>query len=329
MSIQFNLPVIIIALLIIKSKLNCHAVNLKGINEISVSAYRDKYDDSQYQQDLSPDRPSAFRFQRFQSPCTIKDALSLKNSASRKSPLKWYEGKDGRKGFVSCTRLGGDYVLAESEQVAVKCTIDEVLSAYLSGKLQKEWNSKEVLDCKFICKSLSEEKELNRHVNKKTRTARGVFGVSQVISPTQMKNSKFSFTRDKTKILSQGKYYEQDLILHSQRIIRSHTGIMRYSQIILIDKIGKDGYSVLVSLDPQSQNENMSATKKRPFESLYVYVNLKQNGDNVDIYAAGLMQVNRKVVPNLFIFDASGIAGSMAGKGTLWLAGLFDKRMSN
>lgn len=46
----------------------------------------------------------------------------------------------------------------------------------------------------------------------------------------------------------------------------------------------------------------------------------------MDIYAAGVMQVNRKVVPNLVIFDASGIAGSMAGKGTLWLSSFFDQR---
>ena len=38
--------------------------------------------------------------------------------------------------------------------------------------------------------------------------------------------------------------------------------------------------------------------------------------------AAGVFEVNRRVVPNLLIFDASGIAGDMAGKGTLWLAGV-------
>jgi len=31
-------------------------------------------------------------------------------------------------------------------------------------------------------------------------------------------------------------------------------------------------------------------------------------------------------VPNLVVFDASGIAGSMAGKGTLWLASFFEER---
>ena len=55
-------------------------------------------------------------------------------------------------------------------------------------------------------------------------------------------------------------------------------------------------------------------------------VNLEQHGNNVQIYAAGIMKVNRHVVPNLIIFDASGIAGTMAGKGTLWLNSYFDVR---
>jgi hypothetical protein len=119
-------------------------------------------------------------------------------------------------------------------------------------------------------------------------------------------------------------YYQQDLVLRSQRIIRSQTGIMRYSQTITIDRIGKDNYSVLVRLDPEQQQA--SSTSKKPFESLSVYIGLQQKGEDAAIYAAGVMQVNRKVVPNLVIFDASGIAGSMAGKGTLWLAGFFEKR---
>ena len=63
----------------------------------------------------------------------------------------------------------------------------------------------------------------------------------------------------------------------------------------------------------------------RPFNVLRVNVNLHQVGSNVEIYAAGLMKVNRKVVPNLVIVDAAGIAGSMAGKGTLWLSSHFRK----
>ena len=46
----------------------------------------------------------------------------------------------------------------------------------------------------------------------------------------------------------------------------------------------------------------------------------------MQIYAAGLMKVNRRVVPNLIVFDASGIAGDQAGKGTLWLSAHFTER---
>ena len=63
-----------------------------------------------------------------------------------------------------------------------------------------------------------------------------------------------------------------------------------------------------------------------PFNTLTVYVGLEQRANDVNIYAAGVMEVNRKVVPNLVIFDASGIAGDMAGKGTLWLSGHFMER---
>ena len=57
-----------------------------------------------------------------------------------------------------------------------------------------------------------------------------------------------------------------------------------------------------------------------------MYVGLQQVGPDVRIYAAGVFRVNRRVVPNLVVFDASGIAGDMAGKGTLWLAGHFERR---
>ena len=53
---------------------------------------------------------------------------------------------------------------------------------------------------------------------------------------------------------------------------------------------------------------------------------LQQVGPDVRIYAAGVFRVNRRVVPNLVVFDASGIAGDMASKGTLWLAGHFERR---
>jgi len=66
-------------------------------------------------------------------------------------------------------------------------------------------------------------------------------------------------------------------------------------------------------------------TERRPFDVLAVNVGLKRVGNDVHIYAAGLMRVNRKVVPNLIVFDASGIAGAMAGKGTLWLSSHFAR----
>lgn len=41
------------------------------------------------------------------------------------------------------------------------------------------------------------------------------------------------------------------------------------------------------------------------------------------------MQVNRKIVSNLLVFDARGIAGCLAGKGILWLAAFFEKRRNS
>jgi len=308
---------LILTLLYQCTKFQCGAVKSIGLNEIGISGHKEQYDDAQTQQNLEQSNPSTFRFQRFQSPSSVQDALNL----NKKSPFKWFKGKDGRKGFVSCTRLGGDWVLAESKQVARKCTTDEVLRAYLSGSLQNIWNCKEVLDCKFKCKTVKDEMDGDYETKKKTPQRGSMFGVGVNQVKSRLRSSQ------KEKIESSIKnYYQQDLTLHSQRIIRSHTGIMKYTQILLIDKIGEDSYSVLVKLaDP---NQDYNTTKKKPFDSLFVYVNLQQNGDNVDIYAAGLMQVNRDVVPNLIIFDASGIAGGMAGKGTLWLAGYFDQRIS-
>ena len=46
----------------------------------------------------------------------------------------------------------------------------------------------------------------------------------------------------------------------------------------------------------------------------------------MNIYAAGVFEVNREVVPKIIIFDTSGIAGSLAGKGTLWLSAYFQNR---
>ena len=50
--------------------------------------------------------------------------------------FKPHEGDDGRLGHVCSTKLGGDWVLAESDQVAPSCTGEQVLAAYLDGRLR-------------------------------------------------------------------------------------------------------------------------------------------------------------------------------------------------
>ena len=97
---------------------------------------------------------------------------------------------------------------------------------------------------------------------------------------------------------------------------------MTYSQNIVMDKIGEKNDSVSDGL----RERRRTTTRLRPFESLSVHVGSEQGGDDVSIYANGIMKVNRKVVPHLIVFDASGIAGSMAGKGTLWLSAYFEER---
>jgi len=111
---------------------------------------------------------------------------------------------------------------------------------------------------------------------------------------------------------------------------------MKYSQIITIDQIGPHRYNVLIQLvnnDTQNQQYNGTnhqpesrRTLLRPFDNLQVHVGLEQEGSNVRIYASGLLRVNRRVVPNLVVWDASGLAGAMAGKGTLWLAAHFAQQ---
>lgn len=194
------------------------------------------------------------------------------------SKFKEYVGKDGRKGSVCSTKLGGDWVLAESEQVAPACTCEEVLKTYLDPRHQGRWSADKVIDVKTTT-----------HKRPKRGTGKP--------------------------------YIRQDLVLHSQRVIRSHTGVMRYSQRITVEKVGLGNFNAFVELDP-----DVPSTPKKPFNSLFCYVSLQQQGNDVRIYAAGVFEVNRQVVPNLVVFDASGIAGDMAGKGTLWLNGHFEER---
>jgi hypothetical protein len=257
---------------------------------IGITSYRNSYDDKSIQQKLTQGKEDEFFFQRYQSPRSIQNALKTKTH------LKYHHGKDGRKGYVSTRKLTGDWVLAQSEQVAVQTSTKEVLKAYLNGELQEKWNRKEVIKCHFSCKDIHQKKK------------------------------------------NHGKYYQQDLILKSQRIITSQTGIMRYRQTIMIDQIGNEKYCVIIRLDdPETISSSSSSsssipvstatsTKCKPFDSLLVHVGLEQNGEDVNIYANGIMKVNRKVVPNLIVFDASGIAGSMAGKATLWLAAHFEEK---
>ena len=174
--------------------------------------------------------------------------------------------------YYTAFSLGGDWVLAESKQVAKDCLPAEVLAAYLDGTNQKKWNEDKVSDVKV------------------TRAGPGL--------------------------------YQQAMVLKPQRVLTGKTTIMRYTQKIRVDKIGKENYNAFVELDTKSK----SNTKLRPFHILKVNVGLEQVGNDVHIYAAGIMKVNRKIVPNLVIFDASGIAGAMAGKGTLWLSKHFQDR---
>lgn len=210
-----------------------------------------------------------FAFGRFQSANAIDRAMA---GCRPPSSFRRHSATDGREGHYCSTRLGGDWVLAESRQVAKSCRPAEVLAAYLDGANQKKWNEDKVLDIQIA------------------RTGPG--------------------------------RYKQEMVIKPQRVLTGTTTVMRYTQLIRVDKIG-DGYNAFVELDVNAE----SNTKQRPFDILAVNVSIEQVGEDVHIYAAGLMRVNRSVVPNLIVFDASGIAGAMAGKGTLWLSSHFSKRL--
>jgi hypothetical protein len=140
---------------------------------------------------------------------------------------------------VSSTKLGGDWVLAESEQVAVQCTTDDVLRAYLSGDLQQRWNMKEVLQCKIKCMRETHPRDHYSTDNTNTKTLCG-----------QGRKVEWII------ILGGGhSYYQQDLVLRPQRIIRS--GVMRYSQTITSDKIGDENYIVYPSDSIQNSSQPM------------------------------------------------------------------------
>lgn len=250
-----------------------------GAGGISIAKHRREHERDALEK-LQHGRGADFRFSRFQSSAAVKRAF---DGCRPSTAFKAHEGKDGRKGLVATTKLGGDWVLAESEQLAPSCTCEQVLRAYLDGRLSKRWSADKVIDVQTSKKRASSDP-----------WGRG--GKGGEVS------------------------YRQDLVLHSQRIITSRTGVMRYSQEVTVDKIGRGDFCAFVRLDPDAPS-----TLKKPFNSLSVYVGLEQAGEDVRIYAAGVFEVNRKVVPNLIVFDASGLAGDMAGKGTLWLAGHFEE----
>ncbi len=234
---------------------------------ISFNQYRRNYEKAMLKK-LTHGHAGEFTFGRFQSSDAINEAMS--RCRSEKS-FRHHSAKDGSEGFYSSTRLGGDWVLAESKQIAKNCCPSEVLSAYLDVACQKKWNADKVKDIKI------------------TRTGPGL--------------------------------YRQEMLLKPQRVLTGMTTEMRYTQLIRVDQIGDD-YIAYVELDVNAKTN----TKLRPFDILAVNVSLEQVRDDVHIYAAGVMRVNRSIVPNLIVFDASGIAGALAGKGTLWLSSHFANR---
>ncbi len=303
---------------------------------IGLAGYRSDYAEGNNtlvsREDLKNGLSQSSVFQRFQSPASIRKILQSIRSGSS---FKWFEDKEGRKGYFSSTKLGGDYVLAESEQIAIDCTTEDVLRVYLSGELQARWNTKNCDDCQIT--KFKKEKypsQLSSLTKRNLRTLNLWSGRDN--EPVEdvhdyQGNMEVSDKKDRY-------FYLQDLFLKSQRVIRSQTGPMRYQQIIEIDKVGPHNYAVLVRLLKDGKNsfsENIlqrdsrfkaiTTTAKKPFESLEVYVGLEQIGSDVKIYAAGVFEVNRRVVPKIMVFDTSGFAGAIAGKGTLWLAGYFEE----
>ena len=272
---------------------------------------------------------------RFASPESIFHTFDGCRRIRRGRSFSFFQGKDGRVGNVSSTPLGSDWILAESQQIVVHCTPTDVLRAYLSGDLQTKWNANTVLECKITeIQPPPTAAELKPQKNKRTpaRTTKKQRRAGQWGATVQQSVQKDTSA---TSGAASEPHYQQDLVLKSQRIIRTTTGIMQYSQTICIDQIGGQPqhdttstavatpkYVVRVQLLPDAPQ----TTDRKPFEALSVYVHLEQQGPHVHVYAAGLMKVNRRVIPQILGFDASGIAGGMAGKGTLWLAAHFQQQ---
>lgn len=313
---------------------------------IGLAGYQSNYDSPLKQPNLHFGKAHEFSFRRFQSPKSIQSAMNYakKKGKKRKNAdhykFKKYHGKDGRRGFVFYSKLGSPktkktdirdgWVLAESKQKVIGYTTDDVIKAYLSDSLQEKWNPKTIMKCVSCMKNID---------TNNTDDSSSFLDIDRDKMKRSSRKRKRNFGDNENNNI--GKYYRQDLTLFSVRVVTSHTEIMKYSQDIYIDKIGKHNYSVLVNIvSPKlaSSEENKSSAEsdetslsssssscKRPFDSLSAYIGLEQNGNDVDIYASGIMKVNREVIPNFVIFDPSSIAGSQAGKGTLWLAAHFDE----
>lgn len=345
---------------------------------LGIAKYKPHYQDSIITQPkFDPSSPQSYKFSRFQSPTAIFQSLPQTKFH--------HHSKDeyNRTGFISHLKLKNDYLLVQSKQVAYGVNSEEVLKAYLNETLQMKYNGDDLLDCKFYCRDIlnideEDESDESDDINFSKNEVYSHVATEESINKRKLKGMGSGLSsllqRQKRQIMKRlidqqeeyaiknintcnpsspkidtqyGKYYQQILTLHSQRIIAKSTGIMKYKQNIFIDQIGNDNYSVIVQLDEDDQNRNhdndeevdgnnfnnFTTTKCKPFDSLLVHVTIQQekqgneqNQKKVNIYANGIMKVNRNVIPDLILFDTRGIAGTMAGRGTLWLSGYFEEQ---
>ena len=125
---------------------------------------------------------------------------SRKNNYVNPHNWPYFRSNDGRHGQVLCVPLphDPDGCMACSRQIAVNCTTTHVIQAYLSAELQLQWNRRHVQSVSFHPVSIS--RNLPKH------------------HPTQCVSS----------------CVRQDLVLHSQRVLRGQTGPLKYSQRLTI-----------------------------------------------------------------------------------------------
>jgi hypothetical protein len=243
----------VVAILLLVSLIGEASANIFGSGSnagITFNQYRRNYA-REVLKKLKYGEAGTFNFGRFQSPNAVDKAMS--GCRSSKS-FKYHHAKDGREGYYCSTRLDGDWVLAESKQVAMDCVPAEVLAAYLDGTNQKKWNEDKVSDVKV------------------SRVGPGL--------------------------------YRQAMVLKPQRVLTGKTTVMRYTQKIRVDKIGKGNYNALVELDTTSK----SNTKLRPFHILKVNVGLEQVGNDVHIYGKRIytdMKLTVELLVDLYLTSFS------------------------